>query len=625
LYPTEEPAPKTIFSCDMFRPLLSGAALIIAAIAAANLAAQNVQITHGPMLGHVTSDSVWIWARTSSPGQFRVLYGTASDRLDRSSTPVSTSDGRDNTGWAHLTGLRPNTRYYYRPVTNRDSGNEGSFLTLPAPDDYRSPVTNPRGLFNFSFQFGSCANQKPGSGTGPGLPAYGTMLRTLPGKAHFSIMNGDWLYEDKREFTVDEWRAQVNLGDRPLPRILQLAPSIAGVWENYKYFLERGSNLAAWHRVMPSYYTPDDHELLNDIFGTAEVGRRDRRTVFRDIGMQAWFDYLAGSQPVPYSQPTQFGQAKLTAGSATLVDPVADFTKLDMKQVSNLHVHWGGQYAGVDAGRFPVGDGDPNAGVYEVVEVLDRNRIRIRPAAQHTGTSVYSLGRLSFSSFRVGNVEFFLLDTRSIRDLQDTKNPNKPGTSLLGRRQREWLMNSMKNSDAELFFIASSVNVTIPHEGPPGGGIIENKDDAWTAFLEEREQMIRFWDSLGKPVMIMTGDLHNSWAVKITDRVWEFASGPLGSQNHPARSEGRRPPNGEFDSRGRKVEIRWSSYIRDDVPAQLRKMPYYAVAQVNNVFNNPEEPGKPRWVAYPRPHVVIQYYDGLTGDLLYAEPVHTSR
>jgi hypothetical protein len=31
--------------------------------------------------------------------------------------------------------------------------------------------------------------------------------------------------------------------------------------------------------------------------------------------------------------------------------------------------------------------------------------------------------------------------------------------------------------------------------------------------------------------------------------------------------------------------------------------------------------GKSRWVAYPRPHVVIQYYDGLTGDLVYAESV----
>jgi hypothetical protein len=523
-----------------------------------------------------------------------------------------------------VTGLRPNTRYYYQVVTARDASPQGAFVTLPAAEDYRTPITNPLGLFNFSFQFGSCANQKPGSGTGPGLPAYATMLRNHNARVHFSIMNGDWLYEDKREFTADQWRTQVGLRDGPLPRLLQLAPSLAGVWENYKYFLERGANLATWHRYVPSYYTPDDHEILNDVYGTAQTGRRDRRTVFRDIGMQAWFDYLAGSQPAPYPQPIHFGEAKLTAGSDVLADGSADFTRLDLKQVSNLHVHWGGQYAGVDVGLFPVGTGDPNAGVYELVEVIDRNRLRIRPAAKETRASAYSVGRLSFSSFRVGNVEFFLLDTRSMRDLQDTRNPGKPGISLLGRRQREWLMTSMKNSNADFFFIASSVNVTVPHEGPPGGGVIENKDDAWTAFLEEREQMIRFWDSLNKPVMIMTGDLHNSWAVKITDRVWEFASGPLGSQNHPAGSEGKRPANGTFDSKGRKVEIRWSSYIRDDMPVALRKLPYYAVALVNNVFNNPLEPGRPRWVVYPRPHVVIQYYDGITGELLYAEPVHAT-
>jgi hypothetical protein len=58
------------------------------------------------------------------------------------------------------------------------------------------------------------------------------------------------------------------------------------------------------------------------------------------------------------------------------------------------------------------------------------------------------------------------------------------------------------------------------------------------------------------------------------------------------------------------------------MPAELRKNPYYAVAQINNVFNNPREAGKQRWVAYPQPHVVIQYFDGCTGDLVYAEPVH---
>jgi hypothetical protein len=51
--------------------------------------------------------------------------------------------------------------------------------------------------------------------------------------------------------------------------------------------------------------------------------------------------------------------------------------------------------------------------------------------------------------------------------------------------------------------------------------------------------MIRFWDSLRKPVLIMTGDL-SSWAVKITDRVWGSLRS-VGAQNHPAKqAEGRR-------------------------------------------------------------------------------------
>ena len=83
----------------------------------ADLAAQRVPITHGPMLGHVTSDSISIWARTSTPGQFRVRYGTAPDQLDQVSAPVATTLDRDNTGWVRLTGLKPNTRYYYQPVT----------------------------------------------------------------------------------------------------------------------------------------------------------------------------------------------------------------------------------------------------------------------------------------------------------------------------------------------------------------------------------------------------------------------------------------------------------------------------------------------------------------------------
>ena len=43
--------------------------------------------------------------------------------------------------------------------------------------------------------------------------------------------------------------------------------------------------------------------------------------------------------------------------------------------------------------------------------------------------------------------------------------------------------------------------------------------------------------------------------------------------------------------------------------------------QVNNVFNNPRQLGGERWVAFERPQVIFQYYNGRTGALRYAEAI----
>jgi hypothetical protein len=46
---------------------------------------------------------------------------------------------------------------------------------------------------------------------------------------------------------------------------------------------------------------------------------------------------------------------------------------------------------------------------------------------------------------------------------------------------------------------------------------------------------------------------------------------------------------------------------------------------VNNAFRNPDPAGGPdRWVAFPKAHVVFQYYEGHTGRLAYAETVFAS-
>ena len=578
-----------------------------------------VHVTHGPMLGRPGAHQMGVWARTSRPGEIRVWYSSFRP-LGESGTsdPVATRLDHDNAAWVLLTGLKSDTKYFYMVLPD---GPGGVFRTLPDPDDTRDANSNPKGLFNFRFEYG-CGNNQGTHGLGPELPTFQTMLPQLRDRIHFAVLNGDWLYEDRRDFPASEWIQQAGA----TPRVVEVAPTITAVWQNYKTYLERGKPLAEWHRNVPSYYTYDDHEIVNDVVAAGQVGERNRRAVFRDIGVRAWFDYLAWSNPPDFKQRIRFGRAEFKAGSDVLTDPKADFTTLDRKEAATLHVHWGTPTAGVDDPALDGEGGDPNAGIYEIVEVLGRDRVRIRPAAKTDGEASYSIGRMAHSRFRVSNCDFFLLDTRSHRDRHDIKRPDKPGVSMLGKAQLKWLMESMAASDADFFFLFSSVNLMIPHVGAGGMAHAEpDKDDAWTAFLDEREKLIKFWDGLKRPVFILTGDLHNSWAVKVTDRVWEFASGPHNSRNHPASAEGHRPPSGPFDSRGRKCDIRWSTWFSDETPRELRAQPVYCVVQVNNVFRNPAPSGKDRWVVFPRPQVVFQWRDGFTGELLYSDAVSTSR
>ena len=578
------------------------------------------EITHGPILGRLSSTEIGVWARTKRPGEFTVRYGTDIASLNRRSASTRTTHDHDNSSFVHITGLKPNTKYYYEVVGDPGARSKenlrGDFRTLPDRTTHLHPKHNPDGLFNFSFEY-ACGNNQTGQ---PSLPTFGTMLREIEQKIDFAILDGDWLYEEMRDYPPKDW--QVQAGAPQPPRIVDLAPTIVGVWENYKLYLDRGRNLADWHREVPSFFMFDDHEMLNDMNGTGTPGLRHRRPAFRDIGTQAWYDYLGWSNPVGWKQGIHFGRTTLKQGDDVLVDSAADFRELKLDEAGTLTVHWGTPDAGVN--RLPLDGigGDPNAGVYEIKEILDRNRLRISPPPKADSEVSYSIGRFSHFRQKIGNVEFFYVDTRNHRQLHDINDPFDTNISILGKRQKQWLKDGMKHSDADFLFIVSSVNLMVPHiyAGQNKG----NKDEAWTAVASERNELIDFWDSIGKPVFVLTGDLHNSFAIKITDRVWEFASGPHNSGNHILEEENDRPTNGPFESRGKKVDIRWSSFIPNDAGRGNRR-PVYTVVKINNVFRIPNHRGKEFWAAYARPQAIFQYYDGLTGDLLYAETIQATR
>ena len=582
----------------------------------------DFKVTHGPVLGRPGPTTMSIWVRANIPGEVSVRYGTERFKQLMVSDYVDTVLENDNTAIITLTNLYPDTLYYYTV----DKGLSGTFRTLPESAEYVDEEHNPEGLFNFQFEFVSCQNQNPAHGIGPSMPIYDTLNDQVADKVHFAILNGDWLYEEDRDYPVEAWMNQTRLGPDEKPEIVELAPTVVGVWENYKTYMSRGRNLMEWHSKVPSFFTFDDHELINDTYGTAEAGYVDRRAVFRDTAVKAWHDYLGWANPVVHDKEARFGKGSFKEGSDILHDPKASFGSLTLEDFSNVMVHWGKATDGVQSSVLDAEPGNPNAGVYDIVEVIDDHRLRIEPAGRANGEASYSIGRRSYGSFRVSNCEFFLLDTRSHRSLHDVSNPANPGASMLGKQQLNWLKESIARSDADFFFMASTVDFMIPHVGGGGGGDTNasvTKDDAWTVFIDEREDLIRFFEgSPEKQFFMLTGDLHNSFAINITPNVWEFASGPANSINHvPVNDEGNRPANGTFKYGPRECDIRWSTYVHSDTPRLERQQPTYCVVQVNNVFNSPLQRGDERWVAYPHPQVIFKYYDAFTGELRYSESI----
>jgi phosphodiesterase/alkaline phosphatase D-like protein len=568
--------------------------------------AEAAAITHGPMLGRLGQDSVGVWVRTSRPASFQVRYRPR-EGGSRSSATGTTQLRRDNTGWVQLTDLAPGTRYTYSVrVTgaSADSVRSGTFRTLPSRASRRNAEHNPRGLFNFSFEHGSCNFQYRRGDSTHTMPAYQTMLRRHADDVDFQIMNGDFIYEARRGTSAEEWQKAHGVSDDNLPRVLRTMPDLAGVWANYKLYLDRGKYLSRWHRRVPAFFTFDDHEIYNDVKGTGTPGFRNRKAVYRDVGVQGWYDYLGWTNPVPDERNSiRSGTALLDAERGLLVDPAADFTAIDTATVPTLHVHWN--------------DDHPAAGVYEIAEVVDEHRLRLRPPPSADADSLsYSIGRKNYFQFRVSNAAFLVLDTRGHRSLHDEAHADDP-YGMLGRAQSRWLRRTMRESDADFFFVVSSVPFSVPHGSPKQ----PQKAETWTAFPEARERLLQSFEELDKPVFLLTGDLHNSMAINLGENIHEYISGPHNSPNHDLTKEGNRPPSGRFISAGRPVDIRWSSFWLGDTPGRFLQQPYYVVVQVNNVRNSPDADGDDRWVAYQQPQVVFQFYDGLTGKLAYAESV----
>lgn len=574
---------------------------------------ETTGITHGPMLGKVTSSSVRVWIRTVEPMPFEVVVSRFLPLTDESRAVAGkTLADDDNTGVVDLTKLKPDTRYYYGVRINGQLADIRldfddpwpSFRTLPDGSTTHDPNYNPDGRFNVVFGIGHCASQAPTTSGGQyaSTPAYDTLLREHGDEIQFALVNGDVIYEAERDGTVD------------------------GVRANYKLYGSRGRSFARLFRNVPALFTYDDHDVGWDIHGSGQIGLGKGRHLMRDIGLTAYEEHLSwANHDGPHRGRIRLGTATVEKGSDLLVDPNADFTTLNPAQVSTMHLGaYTREQTNAKRSRPP-----KNAGVYGVTEVIDKHRLRITPPTKANEELVYSIGTHHYYDWQIDNCHFFALDTRGERTLLNPKNRADPSLFALGAAQKQWLKTGIQNSNAEFIFLISPdpwmIYHTAAHVRPDDpAALTDDKGDGFPSFLHERAELLDFLDSVSKPVLIFTGDVHASASVKITDNVWEMMCGPLGSTGHPLATLGNPPAGGTFTSYDRDVLFRWVSPFPNNTRYERLRNTFYAVVQVNNVLKVAGPAGsKPQHVAYDAPTVTVRWHDGYTGRLVYAETVST--
>jgi phosphodiesterase/alkaline phosphatase D-like protein len=223
---------------------LIGLGMVIGIHAAVHpLAAQR--LTHGPIVGGVTSSAGRFYLRSDTTASVNVQLSTSILFTSPiTGTAQTTVADNDFAALIRVDGLQPNRRYYYRALVNgQPVFDVREFQTFP-PEGSRD---------TFKFTFGSCQQVKPWQHNPIAGQVYRTMAIEQP---RFFLQIGDWGYPDTTDseseptdfFTMDKKRLQASYRAKydpsyPMQWLLRVAP-VDYVYDDHDYVNNNSSAFA---------------------------------------------------------------------------------------------------------------------------------------------------------------------------------------------------------------------------------------------------------------------------------------------------------------------------------------------------------------------------------------------
>ncbi|MGH7389658.1 MAG: alkaline phosphatase D family protein [Candidatus Rokuibacteriota bacterium] len=206
------------------RTFVKGIAAASAATLAAPGAAHAARLSFGPASFDVTSNSALVWLRPDGRTWVQVEYSTRSDFSGASLTAsVTATPDTDYAVATELTGLAPDTEYFYRGVLS-----DGGDPVRGAPGRFRTAPETAK-EFRFAWSGDMEAGHQP-------FRLLESVARQQPA---FFLHLGDTIYADhpKDRFvaTLSAYRSKhrENRDDRFLQRMLAAMP-VAAIWDDHE-------------------------------------------------------------------------------------------------------------------------------------------------------------------------------------------------------------------------------------------------------------------------------------------------------------------------------------------------------------------------------------------------------
>lgn len=208
---------RTRLALTLTATLLLGASM---PIAHAQSERGYARLMQGPMLGPTTPTSARVWVRGSGVFEYAIEYSTRFDFSDaRRTPPMTASKDSDYTMVFDISGLEPDTTYYYRAIAD---GSVSKYQRKRLPNSLTTPS---RDVTAMRICFGSCARVQAAEDQ----PIWNVIEDLSP---DLFIWVGDNIYGDSLDpdILAEEYRRQRDVASAR--RFLANVPQLA-TWDDH--------------------------------------------------------------------------------------------------------------------------------------------------------------------------------------------------------------------------------------------------------------------------------------------------------------------------------------------------------------------------------------------------------